>query len=125
MLDIYLVEDSELIRDNLASTLVELLSARIVGSAGSESAAIAGLTTHPELWNLAIVDIFLKPGSGLNVLARIQGRGAHQKVAVLTNYASQEVRRECLRMGADVVFDKSTDIEALISYCKSLNLMVH
>lgn len=122
MLDIYLVEDSDLIRDNLASTLVELLAARIVGSAGSESVAIAELTTKPDRWNLAIMDIFLKPGSGLNVLARIQRRLPHQKVAVLTNYASQEVRRECLRIGADVVFDKSTDIEALISYCESLNL---
>jgi DNA-binding NarL/FixJ family response regulator len=39
---------------------------------------------------------------------------------VLTNYATPEIRAECLALGASRVFDKSSDIEALVSYCNEI-----
>ena len=39
---------------------------------------------------------------------------------VLTNFATSDVRRRCLELGADAVFDKSNQIDALIDYCRAL-----
>jgi len=39
---------------------------------------------------------------------------------VLSNYASADVRRRCLALGADRVFDKSAQIDDLLSYCRAL-----
>ncbi len=39
---------------------------------------------------------------------------------MLSNYASADMRRACLALGADQVFDKSTEIEALVEYCARL-----
>ena len=44
----------------------------------------------------------------------------HHKLVVLSNYATQDMRRKCLDLGADRVFDKSNDIDALITYCDHL-----
>jgi DNA-binding NarL/FixJ family response regulator len=36
---------------------------------------------------------------------------------VLTNYASADIRRRCSALGADRVFDKSCELDELITYC--------
>ena len=118
-LRIYLVEDNIIIRDNLAATLIELADVVVCGSALGEKEAVDWLGTHADQWDLAVVDLFLHQGNGLGVLAAIQGRHASKKVAVLTNYASAAARERCIALGADVVFDKSHDIENLIAYCRA------
>ncbi len=66
---------------------------------------------------MAIVDLFLKGGSGLGVLEAFWGRRSIQKMVVFSNYATREMRMRCAQLGVDAVFDKSTEIEALILYC--------
>ena len=66
------------------------------------------------------MDIFLKTGSGLGVLRAAQKLSGHHTVVVLSNYATSDIRRKCLELGADRVFDKSNEIDALISYCDAL-----
>jgi DNA-binding NarL/FixJ family response regulator len=39
---------------------------------------------------------------------------------VLSNFATPDMRSKCLELGADQVFDKSNEIEALIQYCDCL-----
>jgi DNA-binding NarL/FixJ family response regulator len=39
---------------------------------------------------------------------------------VLSNYTTADMRRRCLALGADRVFDKSNEIELLIQYCDEL-----
>jgi DNA-binding NarL/FixJ family response regulator len=39
---------------------------------------------------------------------------------VLSNYATDAMRARCLSLGADEVFDKSAQIDALIAYCHRL-----
>ena len=67
--------------------------------------------------DLAIVDLFLKQGSGLGVLEACRGRPAGQRVVVLSNYATADMRKRCAQLGADAVFDKSNEIDALVEYC--------
>lgn len=113
----YLVEDSSTIRENLISALEEISPVKVVGFADTELDASRWLFDHNEDWQLAIVDLFLREGTGLGVLKGCQNRHADQKVVVLTNFATKEIRRRCAELGSDAVFDKSNELEQLIDYC--------
>ena len=113
----YIVEDNPTIRENLIATLEELANVDAVGSSDTENEGKAWLTENPEGWNLAIVDLFLKRGSGLGILEACQSRARPQKLVVFSNYATKEMRLKCAQLGVDAVFDKSTEIDALVNYC--------
>jgi len=113
----YIVEDSPTIRDNLIETLTELAEVEPVGIAETESEGKAWLAQHQDEWDVAIVDLFLKQGNGLRVVEACRRRRPRQKVVVLSNHATSEMRRRCAALGADAVFDKSTEIDALLDYC--------
>jgi len=113
----YIVEDNATIRENLIGALEELASIRALGWAETEGEATGWLTGHLGGWDLAIVDLFLKQGSGLGVLEACRGRAPGQRVVVLSNYATADMRKRCLQLGADAVFDKSNEIDALVEYC--------
>ena len=118
----YIVEDSPVIRESLIATLEELVALQVVGTAEDESTALSWLTAPDHPVDLVIVDIFLKGGSGLGVLRAAQTLPAlrPRKMVVLSNYATPDMRRKCMDLGADRVFDKSHEIDALISYCSHL-----
>ena len=127
----YFVEDNATIRDNLIATLEELVGIAVLGYAETEQQGCVWLTTgktsgtqsSPRIhsgWDLAIVDLFLKEGCGLGVLQACRQRAPHQKMVVLSNYATPDIRTRCLQLGADAVFDKSQDIDALIAFCQTL-----
>ena len=113
----YIVEDNATIRENLIATLEELTNVESVGVAETEEEGACWLTTNTTQWDLAIVDLFLRKGSGLGVLAACRARLPQQHMVVLSNYATPDVRRRCAQMGVDAVFDKSNEIDALIDYC--------
>ncbi|NKE67247.1 response regulator [Ramlibacter sp. RBP-2] len=113
----YIVEDNATIRENLIGALEELASIKALGWAETEGDATNWLTGHGSGWDLAIVDLFLKQGSGLGVLEACRARGHDQRVVVLSNYATADMRKRCLQLGADAVFDKSNEIDALVEYC--------
>ncbi|MDM0015830.1 response regulator [Variovorax sp. J22P168] len=116
-LSVFLVEDNQKIRDHLIPALAEMGSASVMAVAGSEDEAIDWLARHKGEWDLAVVDLFLEQGSGLGVVKWCQGREPTQRVAVLTNYAAESVRKACLAAGADAFFDKSTQLEEFFEFC--------
>jgi len=113
----YIVEDNPTIRENLIDTLEELACVTAVGTADTENEGKAWLAENRDEWDLAIVDLFLKQGSGLGVLAACRDRPSRQKVVVLSNYATADIRQRCAQLGVDAVFDKSNEIDALVDYC--------
>jgi two-component system, OmpR family, response regulator len=117
----YIVEDNATIRENLIGALEELASIESLGWAETETEARDWLARHHERWELTIVDLFLKEGSGLGVLDACRERAAGQRVVVLSNYATVDMRKRCLQLGADAVFDKSNEIDALVEYCIELS----
>jgi two-component system, OmpR family, response regulator len=112
----YIVEDSSTIRENLAETLKELAQVEFVGATETEHEAKRWLAGND--WDLAIIDLFLREGSGLNVLQAVRRKRPEQRILVLSNHSSRDVRWRCRQLGADAVFDKSTELEALVEYCK-------
>ncbi|MGE0332043.1 MAG: response regulator [Ramlibacter sp.] len=113
----YIVEDSPTIRQNLIETLQELALVEPVGVAETEHEGREWLARNDAYWDLAIVDLFLREGSGLNILEACRYRKPGQKMVVLSNHATNDVRWRCAQLGADAVFDKSTEIDALLEYC--------
>lgn len=113
----YIVEDNLTIRENLVGTLEELTRIEAIGYAETEVEARDWLSVHDDAWDLIIIDLFLKQGSGLGVLQACATRRPHQQVVVLSNYATQDIRKRCTQLGADAVFDKSNEIEALLDFC--------
>ncbi len=116
----YIIEDSPVIRENLIATLEELVPIHVVGTAEDEATAMLWLAQPDHPVDLVIVDIFLKGGSGLGVLRAAQALPQRRRMVVLSNYATQEMRRKCIELGADQVFDKSHELDALIAYCGHL-----
>ena len=121
----FFVEDNSTIRENLVATLAELADVEAVGIAETESQASHWLSQHADDWDLVIVDLFLREGSGLGVVSAFQQRPEHQKLLVLSNYATADVRQRCLNLNADAVFDKSNEIEDLIDFCINLKANTH
>ena len=119
-LKVFLVEDSAVIRASLIATLEELAPVRVVNTAEDEQQAVEWLQHPAHAFDLAIVDIQLHRGSGLGVISAVANLPSAHKSVVLTNYATPDMRRKCLSLGADRVFDKSHEIDVLLAYCNAL-----
>lgn len=116
----FLVEDSELIRRNLIATLEEMLPMQVVGFAEDEAGAVDWMKSDGSGCDVMIIDLFLKTGTGLEVLRHASALCPAAQRIVLTNYATPLIRDRCALLGAHRVFDKSAELEDLLGYCEQL-----
>ena len=115
-LAVFVVEDNQDIHENLVGTLEELTCVKVVGGTATEEGALAWIAERNP-WDMLIVDLFLKGGSGMRLVQRVERARPEQKVIVFSNYVNASVRKRCAQLGVDAVFDKSTEIDALVDYC--------
>ena len=110
---IVLVEDSRIIRDRLLEVLGQIPNFSVVAQAETEWEATA-LLRHIS-WEVAILDLQLKEGSGLGVLKEMptERRPENAKIIVFTNFGFPQYRNRCLALGADYFFDKSREFERM------------
>lgn len=113
---VLLVEDNPLVCEHVTRTLHAIPGAEVVKVAATEPQASEWLSAHPDGWDLALVDLFLGQGHGFDVLRRCRARAPHQRAVVLSNYTRDPVRQYARAAGADAVFDKSFDMDALVDY---------
>lgn len=112
-LRVFLVEDAPGIRTRLAAMLTALPDVTLVGEAESVTEAIAGITaTRPDA---VVLDLQIIGGSGLEVLKACRAALPHLRVAVLTNFATDQHRRACLAAGAEHFLDKSSEFPRIRS----------
>jgi two-component system OmpR family response regulator len=116
-LAVFVVEDNADIHENLVGALEELTCVKVVGGAATEDDALAWVAQHPRDWDMLLVDLFLRGGSGIRLMQRVQRARPEQKLVVFSNYVNAGVRKRCAQLGVDAVFDKSTEIDALVDYC--------
>jgi ActR/RegA family two-component response regulator len=117
---IFAVEESQIIRDELMSSIEELVEGvRLVGSAQNEAQAVAWFGDSANAWDDAVIDLFYKHGSGLGVLAAIQARRPDQRAIMLTNYLSEVTKAKCTALGANAIFDKSTELDDFFAYLRA------
>ncbi|MBI5439543.1 MAG: response regulator transcription factor [Nitrosomonadales bacterium] len=105
MMKVFIVEDSEMVREHLQSMLSDIPGVDLVGYAVDELGAIERIDAlRPDAVTL---DLRLKPGSGIAVLDHIKKNHAWIKVIVLTNYVDEFYADSCKNAGADCFFDKT------------------
>lgn len=122
-LNVFLIEDSPLLRAQLIETLEDLEGIHVVGHADDESTAIAQLEARPS--DLAIVDLELKSGSGIGVLRALKyspERFHNAAAVVLTTHSHSAVRQRCTQLGARAFFDKAMQMDDLIDFVQAARL---
>lgn len=104
---VFIVEDAEIVREGLKNMLADIPGVEVVGHAVDEVGAIEQIgATLPDV---AILDISLQTGSGINVLQAIKKRHPAIRVMMLTNYTDDVYVNRCMTSGADYFFDKSIE----------------
>ncbi len=108
---VFVVEDSALVRERLVEMISEVDGVDVVGEADSYGTAVAGImSTHPDV---AILDISLADGNGIEVLAHVKPRLPGLRGIVLTNYNSPQHLKASADAGAEYFLDKSVDFERI------------
>lgn len=114
---VFLVEDNPAVRQSLMVTLEGLVPITTIGMAETEEEGIRWLARDDVHWDLAIVDLYLSAGSGLGVIEACRYRHPGQKIVVLSNHVTTDIRWNCAQLGVDAVFDKTTEIDDMVRYC--------
>ena len=113
-LRVFVIEDSPILLERIAEAIADQPSLILVGTADSEKDAVAKIRAlKPEA---LVVDIKLREGNGLNVLAQLKWGDddtSKPKIVVFTNYPRQEYLRNSKQLGADYFLDKSTQFSDL------------
>ena len=104
---VFLVEDSDPIRERLVSLLATIDGIAVVGEAVSPKRAIEGiLLTCPDS---VVLDIELVGGSGIEVLRAVHAQAPDIRFIILSNHVDMQYRLVCMRAGASCFLNKSTE----------------
>jgi DNA-binding NarL/FixJ family response regulator len=112
----FLVEDSPIVVETLSAALKELADVDVVGCASTEQEALSWFSSRSHGCDVAVIDIFLQSGSGFGVLEAMKKFAPPPQRVVLTNYSTRDMRARCKALGAEEVFDKSTELDELMSW---------
>jgi two-component system, NarL family, response regulator DevR len=122
-MEIYLVEDSSLVRARLAALLEALPGTSLVGEADRADTAIRGiLALRPDA---VLLDLNLAHGSGFDVLRALSRDAPEIDVYVLSNFTEAPYRELAERLGARGFFDKSIEIERVRDLVAKRAVAVH
>jgi DNA-binding NarL/FixJ family response regulator len=109
---IFIVDDSNAIRQKLIGLLAESKQVRVIGQAGRAEEAIAAIRElQPDI---VLLDIRLPGKSGLWLLTEIKNSWPRMAVVIMTNYDFPQYRRQSFDAGADDFFNKTLDFERMI-----------
>ena len=114
-LSVLLIEDSVEIRDALIQSIEGSGALAVNGTVDNSQEAIV-LLDQGRI-EAAVIDLNLRSGSGLQVLAHLKQAGNPQNILriVLSNHATPTFKRICTDLGADYVLDKSLEFDHAIA----------
>jgi DNA-binding NarL/FixJ family response regulator len=108
-MQVFLVEDSPMVRERLEALLAGIPGTEIVGRAAGAQAAIRDiLQTRPDL---IVLDVQLAEGSGFDVLRALHAERPELPVVMLTNYSADPYRQIAERFGVRAFLDKTKEFE--------------
>jgi DNA-binding NarL/FixJ family response regulator len=118
-LKVFLIEDARSIRSILIDILQQDDKIEVIGFADGEVDALNKLRTLE--WDVAIIDIRLREGSGLGVLEGLKKDAReYGKRFVFTSNPSSALKLRTTALGAEGFFDKSRDLNLLITYLQTI-----
>jgi two-component system, response regulator RegA len=107
---ILVVDDDDVFRNRLVRALLERgFEAR--GAAGASGASALAAADSPEL---AVVDLRMPDGSGLDVVRELKAMDPATRVVVLTGYGSIATALEAVRLGATHYLTKPADVDEIL-----------
>jgi DNA-binding NarL/FixJ family response regulator len=106
-LRVFLVDDAAPVRRRIALLLADIAGVTIVGEAEDVESALAALLRDPV--DVALVDLQLAAGHGLDVIAALRAARPRIVVIVLTNHSAPAFETACRLAGAHHFFDKTDD----------------
>ena len=119
-LKVFIIEDNVVLRNIIVDALGDIPAVEILFYADNEVSATNWLSANDGAWDLAVVDLHLRKGSGVGALSWCTTRRPNQRVVVLSGELNDEMRQKCLALRADAVFDKGTEMDDFLNYCRSL-----
>lgn len=106
---LYIVDDSQAIRERLLALFAREKGVRIVGEASSAPQAVVDiLALEPDA---VILDLELHGSNGLQVLRAVHPQMPRINFVVLTNHAEPQYRRACIHAGASHFLDKANEFD--------------
>ncbi len=124
-LRVVVVEDSRIIRERLGALLADIPNLATVGYATTEDEALTILRQGE--WEIVILDLQLKEGTGLRVLEELGKtiRREETTIIVFSNFDFPQYRSRAIALGADFFFDKSSEFRRLHEVLTSLAGRIH
>lgn len=117
-LRVLIADDTQLVRERLAARLSQIAHVEVAGEARDTPEAVRLFDSlRPDV---AIIDIQMPGGSGLDVLHHIKGSEHEAMVMMLTNFPYPHYREASLKAGADYFLDKSADLTVLVEIISRL-----
>ncbi len=108
---VLIVEDSPIVTERLMNIINDINDVKFTLQAFNYTEAVTLYkAVKPDV---IILDINLPDKNGIEVLKTIRGLGGKEKILVLTNYANDFYKNECMEHGADYFLDKSRDFESI------------
>ena len=101
------MEDIQRMRGLLDDLFATLGGMRVVGTASTEAEGRLWLDEHAGDWDVAVIDLVLDQGAGIHLIAPAKEASTAGSVVVFSSFATPGVRKHCLALGADAVFDKA------------------
>lgn len=116
-MNLVVVEDAPLIREQLLRLLAQEPRIHVQGTASTEDEAHALI--RREQPQAIVLDLGLAQGNGVRLLERLRADGCEARVLVLTNNLGEPLRRRCAELGAAGYYDKSLEVPACLQHLYS------
>jgi DNA-binding NarL/FixJ family response regulator len=111
MKTVYIVDDSQVVRERLAAMIGDVEGTMLAGTTGDPKEAVTDIRRlRPDA---VILDIRMPGMNGIQVLRKIKEDLPSTVVIMLTNYPFEAYRRECIEAGADYFLHKSKEFEKI------------
>ncbi|WP_321924710.1 response regulator [Paraburkholderia guartelaensis] len=118
-LQVFLVEDATTVRRKIAEALSAIPDVTVIGEAEDAASALTGIAQSGA--DVAVVDLRLASGSGIELLTLLGREQPSVVTVVLTNHSGAPFRAACQRAGAHFFFDKTSEFDAA---CKAIETLV-
>ena len=117
-ISVFLLDDHELVRRGLKEFLEEEGDLEVVGEAGTAADALAGIDRNPP--QVAIIDVRLPDGNGIEVCREVRSRHPETSCLILTSYSDEEALLDAVVAGAAGYVLKETKTSELVRDIRKL-----